>query len=167
MPETLTIQGARFEIPDAVIGRYQIGTPLNTEGEVSTMRQILRENLRNNFASKVKAKQNGGELNEAQIAELQNEFTTYAESYQFGVRAVGTGTRVIRDPLEKEVRKLMSDAIKKAFKAKYGENPDKDQLAAGIENLYNAKYDDYAKRAKAILRQREQAGVEDLEAAGL
>lgn len=164
---SITIQGHKFDVPEGVLARYNIGTPLQTEGEVSTIRQVLCENLRNNFAGKVKAKQNGGELTEAQVGELQTEFEKYANEYQFGVRSAGTGTRVVRDPIEREMRKLASDAIKKAFKAKYGENPDKDQLAAGIDKLLESKHDEYAKRAKAILRQREQAGSDDLEAAGL
>src|SRR5438105_3071740 len=95
----ITIQGHKFEVPEGVLAKYAIGYTISTEGEASTMRQTLCENLRNNFAGKVKSKgENGSELTEEQIAELQREFVTYAEKYEFGVRSVG-GPRTVRDPV--------------------------------------------------------------------
>jgi septin family protein len=161
----VTIAGHQFTVPEGVLARYQIGTTLTTEGEVSTIRQTLTENLRNNFASKVKNAANGGELTDEQLGALQNEFNEYAEKYQFGVRQAGA-PRVVRDPIEREARKLAADNIKKAYFTKYGEKIDKDQLAEAVDKLLAAKHDDYFKRARAIVRQREQTGLDDLEAAG-
>jgi hypothetical protein len=162
----VTIAGHQFTVPEGVLARYQIGTTLTTEGEVSTIRQTLTENLRNNFASKVKNAANGGELTDEQLGQLQNEFNEYAEKYQFGVRQAGA-PRVVRDPVEREARKLASDNIKKSYFTKYGEKlTDKDQLSEAIDKLLDAKHDDYFKRARAIVRQREQTGLDDLEAAG-
>lgn len=166
---TITISGHKFEVPEGVLARYQIGTVLNTEGEVSTIRQTLCENLRNNFASTVKKEANGeGELPEEKRVELQAKFDEYANGYSFGVRAVGGGgTKRIIDPVEREMNKLAKDAISKAYQVKYGEKIDKEQLAVAVEKLLEVKHDDYAKRARAILRQREQAGADDLASVGL
>jgi hypothetical protein len=74
---SITISGHKFEVPEGVLARYELGYQLQTEGEVAAIRQTLAENLRNNFASTVKAAGNG-ELTDEQIAELQAKFNEYA-----------------------------------------------------------------------------------------
>jgi hypothetical protein len=160
-----TIAGHQFEIPEAVLAKYAVGYTLSTEGEVNLIRQTITENLRNNFASKVKAV-NGGELTDEQHADLQRQFGEYAEKYEPGTRTAGA-PRVVRDPVEREMLKLAKDAISRAYMAKYNEKIDKDLLADKAEELLQAKHDEYAKRARAIIKQREQAGADDLASVGL
>jgi hypothetical protein len=162
----VTIAGHQFTVPEGVLARYQIGTTLTTEGEVSTIRQTLTENLRNNFASKVKNAANGGELTDEQLGRSRTSSTSMRRSINSACVQAG-GPRVVRDPVEREARKLASDNIKKSYFTKYGEKlTDKDQLSEAIDKLLDAKHDDYFKRARAIVRQREQTGLDDLEAAG-
>jgi hypothetical protein len=126
---SITISGHKFEVPEGVLARYELGYQLQTEGEVAAIRQTLAENLRNNFAGTVKAAGNG-ELTEEQVAELQAKFNEYAATYQFGVRKAGSGApRAPKDPVEREMQKLAKDAVSKAFYAKHGEKIDKEQLA--------------------------------------
>jgi hypothetical protein len=107
-------------------------------------------------------------LTEEQIAELQAKFNEYAQTYQFGVRKAGSGApRAPKDPVEREMQKLARDAVSKAFYAKHGEKIDKEQLAELSAKLLEAKHDEYAKRARTIIRERERAGTEDLASIGL
>ena len=122
MPNIL-IQGLEFSVP----APYNPGPHELTEGEAKTLNQTLAENLRNNFAGKMK----DGAIPEA---ELDSKFAEYAASYAFGVRAGGGGGS--RDPVEVEAMNLARDAIKK-----------------GIQNLFASgkstkKVGDYS--AKAI-----------------
>jgi hypothetical protein len=101
----LTINGHQFEVPEGLLSRYGVGYTLATEGEAHALQQVFTENLRNNFASKVKAKLNGSEeLTPEDQQALQAEFDQYASKYEFGVRGAGGGPRQVRDPVEKEVR---------------------------------------------------------------
>lgn len=163
----ITIQGHQFEVPDHVVNSIAVGYTLQEEGEAHALRQTKLENLRNNFAGKVKTALNGAEeLSSDQLSDLQTEFNTYAEGYKFGIRQAGTGT-VRRDPVEREMLRLAKDDIAKAYFAKYGEKADKDMLSEKAEQLIEIKHDDYAKRARAIMRQREQTGTETLESLGI
>jgi hypothetical protein len=167
MATQITISGHKFEVPEGVLARYELGYALQTEGEVSAIRQTLAENLRNNFASIVKAAGNG-ELTDEQVAELQAKFNEYAAKYQFGVRKAGSGgPKVPKDPVEREMQKIAKEVIGKAFYAKHGQKIDKEQLAELSTKLLEAKHDEFAKRARAVIREREKAGVEDLASIGL
>jgi len=106
--EQITISGHAFNVPV----RYEEGHEL-TAGEASALNQTYHENLRNNFASKVKA---GGASPD--LSALQTELDTYASDYQFGVRVAGVG--VSRDPIMAEAmriaKKQVNELIKKAGK---------------------------------------------------
>lgn len=97
MTQTITISGRPF----TVAPRYAEGHIL-TANEASALNQTYFENLRNNFAGKAK---DGGS---------QEEFDTYASSYQFGVRSGGGGSR---DPIEVEAMALARDAVRKGIVA--------------------------------------------------
>lgn len=74
MSNPLTIQGMKFEFED----RYAEGYVLNT-GEARALNNLLRENLRNNFSSKLRtARENG--LPDETIREM---FASYARTYNF------------------------------------------------------------------------------------
>ena len=118
----ITIAGREFQVDP----RYAEGHVLNVN-EASALNQTFFENLRNNFAGKMK----DGAIPEA---ELDSKFAEYAASYAFGVRTGGGGGS--RDPVEVEAMNLARDAIKK-----------------GIQNLFASgkstkKVGDYS--AKAI-----------------
>lgn len=126
---SILIQGVMFPVK----APYAEGHPL-TAGEASQLNQVLAENLRNNFAGKVKdakaaayVEANGGKaedvtdaqlkgvtLDDAVIESLRAEFTEYAETYEFGVRRGGR----IMDPVEREINRMAEEAVKAAIKGK-------------------------------------------------
>lgn len=115
---------------------YVAGQHTLTEGEAATLNQVLGENLRNNFAAKIKAKKeavaaeyrkanNLPETAEVEVgndsldkSELDTEFAQYAADYEFGVRAQGTGPRVPVDPVEREAFNMAKAVIRNALKEK-------------------------------------------------
>lgn len=144
----ITIEGEIFECPDHP--SLYVGATM-TEGHVASLMQTRRENLRNNFAKKVKtAKENGGVTPEVHAA-----FAEYASKYEFGVRQPGA-PRVTRDPVEKEAFKIMKSAVSSAYRAKYGLVIEKDELDAKVEELFEKHADRYLKLAKAAIREREK-----------
>lgn len=107
----ITIGGATFSAPEP----YTEGHTL-TENEASAFNQLLHENLRNNFASKVKAALEAvnGAVDQLDMEGLQSAFDEYAAGYEFGARR--TGTRVSVDPVLREASKMAKDLIRKALK---------------------------------------------------
>ena len=97
----ITIKGITFTAP----APYTEGHTL-TANEAAALNGVLGENLRNNFASNVaKAKETAGEsgLTDAALAELQEKFQTYAQSYTFGAKRVA---KAPADPVGKEAHKI-------------------------------------------------------------
>lgn len=155
---TLTIAGANFEVADDP--SIVVGTPM-TEGHVSALQQTRRENLRNNFASRVKeAVPEGGSLPDEARQTLQVELDQYAAQYQFGVKR---RERSPSDPVEREALRLARLAIENTYQAKYHQKIDKDTLRQKGQELMAARGDDYRKAARKILR---ESGT-DLAALGL
>ena len=149
----ITIAGHAFTVPEGVLAKYAVGTTHTLdEGTASTLQQVTCENLRNNFTSKVKKEANGGELTEEARKSLQAAFDSYAASYSFGVRT--RGERTVVDPVEKEARKLAKAELSVAYKARHNEKLDAERLSAGVDKIMAAKGDEYMKRARAILRER-------------
>lgn len=109
--EQITIAGHAFNVPV----RYEEGHEM-TAGEASALNQTYHENLRNNFAKKVK--EAGAS---ADVGSLQTELDAYAQAYQFGVRAAGTGVgSTTRDPVMSEALRLAKKQIGDLIKAKGG-----------------------------------------------
>lgn len=158
---SITVQGYKFDVPEGIIAKFAVGYTLASEGEAHALRQTFLENLRNNFAPKVKAKMGDADhLPDGAFDELASAFNEYAGKYEFGVRSGGGGGRRIVDPVEREMVKLAKGDIGKAYEAKYGEKITKDQrdwLDEKVEELLEKRHDDYAKRARAIIRQRESS----------
>lgn len=149
----ITIEGELFE-DNYVPSNIAVGAPM-TEGHVASLLQTRRENLRNNFSKRVKqAKENGGVTNETHA-----DFAEYATSYEFGVRQPGT-PRVTRDPVEREAFKIIRSVISAAYQAKYKTTIDKDVLATKADQLFEAKADEYMKRARASLKAKTVDAVE-------
>lgn len=108
MTEQITIAGEVFHAPV----RYEEGHEL-TAGEAAALNQTFHENLRNNFAKRVKdAKDNGSFDAEA----LQTEFNKYAEDYAFGIRTGGGGA--VRDPVMAEAMNIARGQVRAAIKKK-------------------------------------------------
>ena len=110
MPE-LTIQNHTFQVPI----RYEEGHELSAN-EAAAFNQLFRENLRNNFASKVSESLNGRErLSDAEQKTLQAQLDKYADEYEFGVRTGGGGGR---DPVMAEAMRIAKDKIFEHLKNK-------------------------------------------------
>lgn len=120
--EGFTVQGLTFNMPQP----YAAGSHELTEGEASQLNQVLAENLRNNFAAKIRAQLEAhratNKIPEDQEVgvdvldkdELDAEFAAYATKYEFGVRQSG-GVRVPADPVGKEAHKIAWGRIKDAL----------------------------------------------------
>lgn len=110
---SITIQGHTFEAP----ARYAEGHTLNAN-EANTLNQTLAENLRNNFASRVKKAIEASEAEggpELDLEALRAEFAEYAETYEFN------GKRTARapvDPVEKEATKIAGQMVAEALRAR-------------------------------------------------
>jgi hypothetical protein len=105
--DQITIQGQAFRVPI----RYAAGHQLN-EGEASALNQTFHENLRNNFASKVRDGTEAGVPKET----LQQQLDDYANDYQFGVRTGGGGFR--GDPVMTAAMNLAREIVRSAVKQK-------------------------------------------------
>jgi hypothetical protein len=116
--EQITIAGHSFNVPV----RYDEGHEL-TAGEASALNQTYHENLRNNFAKKVK---DAGAT--ADLAALQAELDKYAEEYQFGVRT-GGGGGVSRDPVMSEAMRMAKKQLGDLIRAKGGKVSDYEPAA--------------------------------------
>lgn len=97
---------------------YEEGHVL-TANEASSLNQTWVENLRNNYAGKVKEvleKLGGAEnLTDEGLEELQKDFDSYQDGYEFGVRG---GGREAMDPVFSQALKLAEGKVKEALKNK-------------------------------------------------
>jgi hypothetical protein len=134
----IKVEGLIFNAP----APYKAGHPL-TENEANTLNQTFAENLRNNFAKKVKtakeaAQKNGGAFpsdGEAAPDDLQQEFTSYATDYEFGTRAASSGEAGLpRDPVEREAYIMARDLIRQHAKSK-GFKVDAEQIASLVPGI--------------------------------
>lgn len=119
----ITIAGKSFEVSSP----YVPGTHDLTEGEAHTLNQTRHENIRNNFAKKVKEAGDG-----VSLEDLQSQVSAYDEKYEFGVR--GTGEGVSRDPVETEARNGARAAIRAALKER-GKSADVKAINAAAEQI--------------------------------
>jgi hypothetical protein len=111
MAEQITIEGHMFNVPI----RYEEGHEL-TANEASALNQTFHENLRNNFAKKVKdRKVDGQELDEDVLAELQTQLDDYADKYEFGARTGGGG---VRDPIMSEAMNISRGKVLEHLRSK-------------------------------------------------
>ena len=130
----IKVEGLIFNAP----APYRAGHMLN-ENEANTLNQTFAENLRNNFAKKVKSCE-GGRSEERRgislptakrpLQDLQQEFSSYANDYEFGTRAAGGGGEgaLPRDPVDREAYIMARDMIRQHAKSK-GIKVDAEQVA--------------------------------------
>jgi hypothetical protein len=105
--DQITIQGKNFRVPI----RYSAGHQLN-DGEAGALNQTFHENLRNNFASKVRDGTEAGLTQEV----LQQQLDDYANDYQFGVRGGGGGYR--GDPVMTTAMNIARELVRNAVREK-------------------------------------------------
>jgi len=152
--DQITIQGLTFNVPD----RYTEGHVL-TANEASALNQTYHENLRNNFAKKVK---DAGESPDVEA--LQASLDEYAAAYQFGVRVAGA-PRAPADPVGKEAFAVAREAVRGKLREK-GINPSAvdakqlGELVAGALEKYKDRF--YTIAAKRIA-DREALAAEALD----
>lgn len=168
--QTITIQGLEFEAPQP----YKAGAHELTAGEASALNQTLAENLRNNFAPRIKAamaeyrKANSlAEDAEVPVANLDQDalseaFAKYADEYEFGVRTAG-GTRTPSDPVEREAQRIARDKVKAALNAKSIklDSVPKEKMAEYIKQVLE-KYPAIREEAKRRVDTAASVAVEDL-----
>lgn len=118
--KSVIIQGTAFEIEQP----YAEGHTL-TAVEANVLNQTRNENIRNNLAKVVRE-------HEGSDAELAAKVAEYDSQYTFSTPSAG-GTRVVRDPVEKEARRLAKEALRAHLKAEHGGLTFKDLGAEKVE----------------------------------
>lgn len=108
------MQGGELEDVTIAGEVFKIDTPYNeghtiTAGEAQALNQTRQENLRNNFAKKVKDAKEAGTFD---LAAFQTQLDEYAAQYEFGVRQGGGGTRAPSDPVKREALKIAEEWLK-------------------------------------------------------
>lgn len=171
----ITIAG----IPLAAPAPYTEGHTLTTN-EAAVLNQTLAENLRNNFASKVKAavaKANGiekvsdlptgdeyaGLLAAVDTDALASEFAAYVTEYEFGVRRTGTSRGPV-DPVEREAVSMAREKVKVALKKK-GLNlkdVDAETINKAVEQVLE-KYPVIREQAAQVVAMRSEVAADELE----
>lgn len=118
----ITIQGLTFQVPRPYNPGHQL-----TEGEASQLNQVYGENLRNNFAAKIRSKveayKKANNLPEDEDTgadvldkdELEKEFQGFYAEYEFGVRSASAGPRAPADPIGREAYRMAWAKIKEAL----------------------------------------------------
>lgn len=121
---------------------YEAGHPC-TQGEADSMNQTLCENLRNNFAGKIRkacedAKvENSADLPNEIKASLSKEFGAYQEGYNLGE---GGRARGEVDPVRRQAIQMALGKVKEALKAKghkladVGQEKINDLAESAVEN---------------------------------
>lgn len=103
----ITIAGKAFTVPQP----YTEGHVLSTN-EAAALNQTYAENLRNNFAGKVKEAEEAGTF---ELEVFQGRLDDYASEYEFGVRTGGGRTS---DPVQAEAMAIARDLVRRALQKK-------------------------------------------------
>jgi|ETNvirnome_6_100_1030635.scaffolds.fasta_scaffold00132_13 hypothetical protein len=151
----LTIAKTSFTIPAPFAEGHAV-----TANEAAALNQLLAENIRNNFAKRVKE---GGEADPPVAADvLQAELDQYVTEYEFGVRRSGGGRS--SDPVEVEAMSIARDKVKDALRAKGYKLAD---ISAGriteLASEYLEKNPQWRETAKSVVEQRNATADEVLE----
>lgn len=145
--DQITIQGTMFRVPI----RYAAGHSL-TEGEAGALNQTFHENLRNNFASRVRDGVEAGVAMEI----LQQQLDDYANDYQFGVRSGGGGYR--GDPVMTLAMNIAREMVRAAVKSK-GLDQD-DWPASRVSQAAKSLLDSQGEDGKILQTARRQIEAE-------
>jgi hypothetical protein len=104
----IQIAGESFTVPQP----YAEGHVL-TANEASSLNQTYAENVRNNFASKVKEANEAGTFD---LAVFQGRLDDYTAEYEFGQRTGGGGRS--SDPVQAEAMSITRDLVRQALSKK-------------------------------------------------
>lgn len=152
--EDFTIAGHTFSVFQPFHEGHKI-----TSGEASALNQVFAENIRNNFASKVKDAVEAGSF---ELEVFQGQLDDYMADYEFGVRRGGGGRTA--DPVQAEALIIAKDKVRKAL-VKKG-HALKDVPASEITRLAkdiiaSGKYPEILDAARArVAAQQEVADIE-------
>lgn len=107
--KTITIQGLNFDVTAPYGEGHQI-----TEAEAKALNQVRAENIRNNFAKRIKdaKEKHGDELPQEVVQELTAAVAEYDASYEFTLANTGNGAARVTDPVEREALSLARGAIR-------------------------------------------------------
>jgi len=110
--EQVTIQGEVFNIDTP----YTEGHTL-TAGEAAALNQVRHENLRNNFAKRVKDAKEAGTFS---LDAFQAQLDEIANQYEFGAgrRSASGGAVRTSDPVKREAMKIAVEYVTNRLKAK-------------------------------------------------
>ncbi len=149
---SFVIQGKTFQVPKP----FAEGQTL-TNSEAGVLNQSLAENVRNNWAARVKKEVEEGTFDQTKI---QAEIDAYIEEYDFGVRR-GRGPS---DPVEREALNMAKEIVRNALREKGYKLADvpKDDITRLAEEAVAAN-PDITKEAKRRVDQRGKLGVGELD----
>lgn len=149
---SFAIQGKAFAIPKPFAEGH-----VCTTSESGVLNQILAENTRNNWASRIKKDVEEGTFDQTKI---QAEIDEYLENYEFGVRR-GRGPS---DPVEREALNIAKDIVKTAIRENGYKLADID--VSRINELAEEAVEtnpDIMKEAKRRVKQRTELGIGELD----
>jgi hypothetical protein len=167
----LTVQGLTFSVPRP----YLAGHVLN-EAEASQLNQVFGENIRNNFAAKMRGKveeyrkansipddqEIGADVLDKDT--LDAEFAEFANAYEFGVRQSSGSPRTPADPVAKEAQRIARERVKGALVKKGVKlsTVSEEQWKAWIAQVLE-KYPDIREEAQRRVTAAAEIAVEGLE----
>ena len=148
-----------FKIQEKI---FQIPKPFNeghvcTTSEAGVLNQILAENTRNNWATRVKKETEKATFDQTK---MQAEIDEYLENYEFGARR-GRGPS---DPIEREALNMAKEIVRGALREKGFKLAD-----VSVEDINRlaeeavAANPDIMKEAKRRVDQRTKLGVGELD----
>lgn len=168
---SITIQGLQFDVAQP----YNEGHAL-TAGEASQLNQVRAENIRNNFASTVKAaveayRKANNLPEDAEVPtssldadDLAEKLSKYDDEYVMGVRGGPSGPRTPIDPVQREAYKLAMEKIKVALKKKgiKIDSVSKEQMGNFIQGTLS-KYPEILEMAKRRVKEASELALDGLE----
>lgn len=160
---TIKVAGVNLTVPAPFVEGHVL-----RPNEAAVLNQTYSENLRNNFASTVKkAIEEAKGIANVDVSALQEQMDKYIQTYDFGVRSSGGGSRSL-NPIEREAMNIARSKVRSALK-KTGKNV-KDYTAEQINKLAEQaveKYPQLMEQAKKIVALREAVGNESLDLGGV
>ena len=137
----ITIANVEYSIPQPFAEGH-----VCSANEANALNQLLAENCRNNFAEKVKKAED--------VKPTQEEFEAYVAGYEFGVRSVST-----KDPIEKEIRKIVEASLAKFLAAKglSKSKMPKEEYEKVVADTIEKNYEKLRQQATSIIEMRSQS----------
>lgn len=155
----ITCQGIQLNAP----APYNEGHVL-TPNEAAVLNQTLAENLRNNFASVVKAavEKSEKEKTTLDVGALQTQFDAYVSEYEFGVHRAGAR---VTDPIDREAKAIAEEVVKGALAQRGFKISGEGGIGKEKFNELVAQYaarDDIRKQAEKRVKELQKLATVDL-----